>query len=218
MVLGFFSFSNSHVSGSVGHLAEARIDTHEISAPCCAAAFRDSPLFAMAPAIDDVIRPIELHHVVDADSSEQWQSPSCCRSIARCQRTARDRQSRPSPTSSPRQSSREKVLFVAEKMAALDVVRAPSAGWIGTTDAGIAFQQGQQAERAGGAQACRDGQLRRHSDLSVIETGRGQQLVECIRQALHRPLEPSGLSPHAVLGLWHGPGNRAHLWVSAQRC
>ena len=74
MVLGFFSFSKFLMYRDLDPDTwpkEAGIDTREMIGALLRDGFPESPpLIADDMAIDDVIRPIELHHVVDADSSQ----------------------------------------------------------------------------------------------------------------------------------------------------
>ena len=153
------------------------------------------------------IRPLELHHVVDADSSQTV----VIAEAAGGQLTGRQRTARHGQVADHhqhhrrRRCAREEVLFVAEKMAALDVVHRrlqPGRAW--PADAGAAFEQGQQARRSRGAEAhARRPASRRaqRPDRYRRSLARASERAERLRGRLHEPLEPSGLSPQAILGV-----------------
>lgn len=74
MVLGFFSFSKFLMYRDLdpdNWPADAGIDTREMIGALLRDGFPESaPLVGEHDAIDDIIKPLELHHVVDADSSQ----------------------------------------------------------------------------------------------------------------------------------------------------
>ncbi len=113
MVLGFFSFSKFLMYRDLDPDTwpkDAGIDTREMIGALLRDGFPESPpLIADGAAIDEVIRPIDLHHVVDADSSQTVAIAEAAggRSLVVKDRPGRASR-RPSPTSSPPPSRAER--------------------------------------------------------------------------------------------------------------
>ena len=146
MVLGFFSFSKFLMYRDLDPDTwpkEAGIDTREMIGALLRDGFpRQPPLIADDEAIDDVIRPIELHHVVDADSSQ---------TVAIAEAAAGRSLVVKGPPGTGKSQTITNIIAAAVARGKEGAVRcredgsprrgppAPSAGWTGATDAGIAF-------------------------------------------------------------------------------
>ncbi|MEA2917098.1 MAG: hypothetical protein QOJ15_9179 [Bradyrhizobium sp.] len=210
MVLGFFSFSKFLMYRDLDPDTwpkEAGIDTREMIGALLRDGFPEtSPLFADGAAIDDVIRPIELHHVVDADSSQTVAIAEAAagRSLVVKGPPGTGKSQTITNIIAAAVARGKKVLFVAEKMAALDVVhrRLRQVG-LGPLTLELHSNKVNKRSVLEELKRTRDGQLRpARSDLSVIEKlGEASNSLNAFAKRLHRPLEPSGLSPQAVLGL-----------------
>ncbi len=210
MVLGFFSFSKFLMYRDLDPDTwpkEAGIDTREMIGALLRDGFPESPpLIADDTAIDDVIRPIELHHVVDADSSQTVAIAEAAagRSLVVKGPPGTGKSQTITNIIAAAVARGKKVLFVAEKMAALDVVhrRLRQVG-LGPLTLELHSNKINKRTVLEELRRTRDGQLRpARSDLSVIEKlGEASGSLNAFAKRLHRPLEPSGLSPQAVLGL-----------------
>jgi very-short-patch-repair endonuclease len=210
MVLGFFSFSKFLMYRDLdpdNWPKEAGIDTREMISALLRDGFPESPpLIAEDVAIDDVVRPIELHHVVDADSSQ---------TVAIAETTGgRSLVIKGPPGTGKSQTitniiasavaKGKKVLFVAEKMAALDVVhrRLRQVG-LGPLTLELHSNKVNKRNVLEELKRTRDAQHRPvRSDLSVVDKlGEASDSLNAFAKRLHDPLKPSGLTPQAVLGL-----------------
>lgn len=209
MVLGFFSFSKFLMYRDLdpdNWPTEAGIDRHPMITSLLRDGFPESkPLVPDNAAIDEAIPPIEQHHVVDADSSQTvaiaeaaggrtlvvkgppgtGKSQTITNIIAAA--TARGR----------------KVLFVAEKMAALDVVHR-RLRQVGLGPLALELHSNKVNKRAvlEELKRTRDAQLKvPRSDLSVVQKlGEISGTLNAFSARLHTPLQPSGLSPHQIMG------------------
>jgi very-short-patch-repair endonuclease len=209
MVLGFFSFSKFLMYRDLdpdNWPSDAAIDAHPLVSGLLRDGFPHSaPLVAEGAPIDDVIPPIELHHVVDADSSQTvaiaevaggrtlvvkgppgtGKSQTITNIIAAA--VARDK----------------KVLFVAEKMAALDVVhrRLQQVG-LGPLTLELHSNKVNKRTVLEELKRTRDAQLRPpRSDLTVVQKlGDASNTLNGYAKRLHTPLQPCDLTPQAILG------------------
>ncbi len=97
----------------------------------------------------------------------------------------------------------KKVLFVAEKMAALDVVHR-RLRQVGLGPLALELHSNKVSKRTvlDELRRTRDGQLRpAQSDLTVIDKlGRTSTVLNDFAYRLHGPLQPSGMTPHSILG------------------
>jgi very-short-patch-repair endonuclease len=210
MVLGFFSFSKFLMYRDLDPDTwpeEAGIDTREIIGALLRDGFPESPpLIADHASIDDVILPIELHHVVDADSSQTVviAEAAAGRSMVVKGPPGTGKSQTITNIIAAAVARGKKVLFVAEKMAALDVVhrRLRQVG-LGPLTLELHSNKVNKRTVLEELKRTRDGQLRPpRSDLSVVaKLGETSSSLNEFANRLHRPLEPSGLSPQAVLGL-----------------
>lgn len=210
MVLGFFSFSKFLMYRDLDPDTwpeESSIDTREMIGALLRDGFPESPpLIADDAAIDDVIRPIESHHVVDADSSQTVAIAEAAggRSLVVKGPPGTGKSQTITNIIAAAVARGKKVLFVAEKMAALDVVhrRLRQVG-LGPLTLELHSNKVNKRTVLEELKRTRDGQLRpARGDLSVVDKlGEASGSLNAFARRLHRPLEPSGLSPQAVLGL-----------------
>ena len=210
MVLGFFSFAKFLMYRDLDPETWPKddgIDTRDMIGALLRDGFPESPpLVPDEAAIDDVIRPIELHHVVDADSSQTVAIAEAAggRSLVVKGPPGTGKSQTITNIIAAAAARGKKVLFVSEKMAALDVVHR-RLRQVGLGPLTLELHSNKVSKRAvlEELKRTRDGQLRPpRSDLSVVEKlGEVSGSLNAFARRLHRPLEPSGLTPQAVLGL-----------------
>ncbi len=216
MVLGFFSFSKFLMYRDLdpdNWPAEAGIDTKEMIGALLRDGFPESkPLVADGAAIDDVIRPIELHHVVDADSSQTVVIAEAAggRSIVVKGPPGTGKSQTITNIIAAAVARGKKVLFVAEKMAALDVVhrRLRQVG-LGPLTLELHSNKVNKRLVLEELRRTRDAQHRpARGDLTIVEKlGEASGELNSFARRLHKPLSPSGLTPQAILGRL----TRAHM-------
>lgn len=210
MVLGFFSFAKFLMYRDLDPDTwpkEGGIDTREMIAALLRDGFPESPpLISDDARIDDVILPIETHHVVDADSSQTVVIAEAAggRSLVVKGPPGTGKSQTITNIIAAAVARGKKVLFVAEKMAALDVVHR-RLRQVGLGPLTLELHSNKVNKRAvlEELRRTRDGQLRPvRSDLSVVEKlGEASSSLNVFAGRLHRPLDPSGVAPQAVLGL-----------------
>ena len=210
LVLGFFSFAKFLMYRDLDPdtwPAEDRLDRRRLIAALLQNGFETSePLIAdEAGPIDGALPPVAQSHVLDADSSQTV-------AIAEAVR-GRDLVIKGPPGTGKSQTitniiasavaEGRTVLFVAEKMAALDVVhrRLQQVG-LGPLALELhshkANKKSLLAELARTRDAGRAGETDGATLLSALESASGQ--LNAFAERLHAPLSPSGLTPYAVLG------------------
>lgn len=209
MVLGFFSFSKFLMYRDLdpdNWPAEAGIDTKEMIGALLRDGFPESaPLVADGAAIDDVIRPIELHHVVDADSSQTVVIAEAAggRSIVVKGPPGTGKSQTITNIIAAAVARGKKVLFVAEKMAALDVVhrRLRQVG-LGPLTLELHSNKVNKRLVLEELRRTRDAQHRpARGDITIVEKlGDASGELNSFARRLHKPLSPSGLTPQAILG------------------
>lgn len=210
MVLGFFSFSKFLMYRDLdpeNWPAEAPIDAKDTIVALLRDGFPQSaPLVADDVPIDEVIRPIELNHVVDADSSQTVVIAEAAggRSLVVKGPPGTGKSQTITNIIAAAVASGKKVLFVAEKMAALEVVhrRLRQVG-LGPLTLELHSNKVNKRVVLEELKRTRDAQHRpARCDLTVVEklAETSGELNDFARR-LHTPLEPSGLTPQAVLGL-----------------
>jgi len=209
MVLGFFSFAKFLMYRDLDPEtwpADDGISAHPLITALLRDGFPESaPLVAEGASIDEALPPLEQHHVVDADSSQ---------SVA----VAEAAQGRTLVVKGPPGTGKsqtitniiaaaaargKKVLFVAEKMAALEVVQR-RLRQVGLGPLTLELHSNKVSKRSvlDELRRTRDAQLTPpRGDLSVIQkladaTGG----LNAFARRLHAPLQPCGLTPHAILG------------------
>ena len=210
MVLGFFSFSKFLMYRDLdpdNWPKDAGIDTREMIGALLRDGFPESdPLIADGDAIDDIIRPIELHHVVDADSSQTVVIAEAAggRSLVVKGPPGTGKSQTITNIIAAAVARGKKVLFVAEKMAALDVVhrRLRHVG-LGPLTLELHSNKVNKRTVLEELKRTRDAQHRpARGDVSVIDKlGDSSGSLNSFAKRLHAPLIPSGLTPQTVLGL-----------------
>jgi very-short-patch-repair endonuclease len=209
MVLGFFSFSKFLMYRDLdpdNWPNEAPIDAKEMIAALLRDGFAESPpLIDDDTSIDDAIQPIDLHHVVDADSSQTVVIAEAAggRSLVVKGPPGTGKSQTITNIIAAAVARGNKVLFVAEKMAALEVVhrRLQQAG-LGPLALELHSNKVNKRIVLEELRRTRDAQLRgQRGDPSVIEQlGETRGELNDFARRLHTPLEPCGLSPQAILG------------------
>lgn len=231
MVLGFFSFSKFLMYRDLdpeNWPAESSIE----DSPLISALLRDGfaasePLISDVAAIDDVIKPLELHHVVDADSSQTVAIAEAAggRTLVIKGPPGTGKSQTITNIIAAVAARGKKVLFVSEKMAALDVVHR-RLKQVGLGPLTLELHSNKINKRAvlEELKRTRDGALRpARGDLTVIQrladtTGS----LNAFAARLHAPLMPSGLTPQRLLGRlakWEDaarPGENFELAVATQ--
>jgi very-short-patch-repair endonuclease len=210
MVLGFFSFAKFLMYRDLDPDTwpkEGAIDSRDMIGALLRDGFPESSqLIPDDAAIDDVIPPVESHHVVDADSSQTVAIAEAAggRSLVVKGPPGTGKSQTITNIIAAAASRGKKVLFVSEKMAALDVVHR-RLRQVGLGPLTLELHSNKISKRAvlEELKRTRDGQLRpSRSDLSVIQKlGEASGLLNAFARRLHGTLEPSGLSPQAILGL-----------------
>ena len=210
MVLGFFSFSKFLMYRDLdpdNWPAEAGIDTREMIGALLRDGFPDSaPLVGEHNAIDNIIKPLELHHVVDADSSQTVVIAEAAggRSLVVKGPPGTGKSQTITNIIAAAVARGKKVLFVAEKMAALDVVhrRLRQVG-LGPLTLELHSNKVNKRTVLEELKRTRDAQHKpARGDLSVIDKlGETSSFLNAFAKRLHEPLRPSGLTPQAILGL-----------------
>jgi hypothetical protein len=209
MVLGFFSFSKFLMYRDLdpdNWPAEAGIDTKEMIGALLRDGFPESPpLIADDLSIDEVIKPVELHHVIDADSSQTVAIAEAAagRSLVVKGPPGTGKSQTITNIVAAAVAQGKKVLFVAEKMAALDVVHR-RLKQVGLGPLTLELHSNKVRKRAvlDELKRTRDAQHRpARGDLTIIERlGERSDSLNDFARRLHEPLKPSGLTPHAILG------------------
>lgn len=209
MVLGFFSFSKFLMYRDLdpdNWPKQTGIDSREMISALLRDGFPEStPLVGDTDAIDDVIRPLELHHVVDADSSQTVAIAEAAggRSIVVKGPPGTGKSQTITNIIAAAVARGKKVLFVAEKMAALDVVhrRLRQVG-LGPLTLELHSNKVNKRTVLEELKRTRDAQHRPpRGDLSVIEKlGETSGALNSFAKRLRKPLQPSGLTPQAILG------------------
>lgn len=209
MVLGFFSFSKFLMYRDLdpdNWPADAPIDKREAIAALLRDGFPESaPLIADEAPLDEVIPALELHHVVDADSSQTVVIAEAAggRSLVVRGPPGTGKSQTITNIIAAAAARGRKVLFVAEKMAALEVVHR-RLQQVGLGPLTLELHSNKVSKRTvlEELRKTRDANLRRsRSDLSIVQKlGDTRNELNEFADRLHRPLEPSGLSPFAILG------------------
>ncbi len=209
MVLGFFSFSkflmyrdldpeNWPASGSIE------------DSPLISALLRDGfgeseALIPDGASIDEAIRPIELHHVVDADSSQTVAIAEAAggRTLVIKGPPGTGKSQTITNIIAAAAARGKKVLFVSEKMAALDVVHRRLKN-VGLGPLTLELHSNKINKRAvlEELKRTRDGALRpARGDMTVIQRlGDVTGELNNFANRLHTGLSPSGITPQRLLG------------------
>jgi very-short-patch-repair endonuclease len=209
IVMGFFSFAKFLMYRDLDPAnwpEENGIDKRELVASLLRDGFPSSPpLMPDDAAIDDVIRPINTFHVVDADSSQTVAIAEAVggRSLVVKGPPGTGKSQTITNIIAAAVAEGKKVLFVAEKMAALGVVHR-RLQQVGLGPLALELHSNKVSKRTvlEELRRTRDGQLRNaRGDLAVIgKLGETSGFLNAFARRLHEPLMPSGLTPHAILG------------------
>ncbi|MEI9964821.1 MAG: DUF4011 domain-containing protein [Caulobacteraceae bacterium] len=209
MVLGFFSFAKFLMYRDLdpeNWPKDAGIDAREMIGALLRDGFAQSePLVPDDAPIDDVIRPLELNHVVDADSSQTVVIAEAAggRSLVVKGPPGTGKSQTITNIIAAAAARGRKVLFVAEKMAALEVVyrRLQKAG-LGPLALELHSNKVNKRAVLEELKRTRDAQLRAaRCDASVVQKlGDARDRLNHFARRLHEPLQPCGLTPHAILG------------------
>jgi very-short-patch-repair endonuclease len=209
MVLGFFSFSKFLMYRDLdpdNWPSEAAIDAHPLVSGLLRDGFpHSSPLVDEGAPIDEVIPPIELHHVVDADSSQTVAIAEVAggRTLVVKGPPGTGKSQTITNIIAAAVARNKKVLFVAEKMAALDVVHR-RLQQVGLGPLTLELHSNKVNKRAvlEELKRTRDAQLRPpRGDLTVVQKlGDAGSALNGYAKRLHTPLKPCDLAPQAILG------------------
>ncbi len=209
MVLGFFSFAKFLMYRDLDpeHWPQSlAIGDHPLVTALLRDGFPDSaPLVADDAAIDLAIPPIELNHVVDADSSQTVVIAEAAggRTLVVKGPPGTGKSQTITNIIAAAAARGRKVLFVAEKMAALDVVHR-RLRQVGLGPLALELHSNKANKRAilEELRRTKDAVLRPAiADISVIaKLGEAADHLNAFAEQLHAKLSPCGLTPHAILG------------------
>lgn len=221
MVLGFFSFAKflmyrdldpetwpeNELGASVDDHPLIRALLHEGFAP-------DVPLVADGDDIDQVLPPAERMHVVDADSSQTVAIAEAAggRTLVIKGPPGTGKSQTITNIIAAAAARGRKVLFVAEKMAALDVVhrRLQQAG-LGPLTLELHSNKVNKRAVLDELKRTKDAAARAAPDAGMVtqKLDLSTDALNSFAERLHTPLLPSGLSPQQILGKlsrWHRAG------------
>jgi very-short-patch-repair endonuclease len=209
MVLGFFSFAKFLMYRDLdpeNWPDSVAIDGHALISGLLRDGFPESePLVADGCAIDDLIPPLELNHVVDADSSQTVVIAEASRGRTMVVKGPPGTGKSQTITNiiAAAAARGRKVLFVAEKMAALDVVHR-RLRQVGLGPLALELHSNKVNKRTvlEELRRTRDATVRPpRGDMSVIQRlSDAVGVLNAFAERLHTQLEPCGLTPHAIIG------------------
>jgi very-short-patch-repair endonuclease len=209
MVLGFFSFSKFLMYRDLdpdNWPPEAPLDGNPLITGLLRDGFDESP--ALVPeesSIDEVVPAIDTHHVVDADSSQTVAIAEAAggRSLVVKGPPGTGKSQTITNIIAAAVARGKKVLFVAEKMAALEVVhrRLKQVG-LGPLTLELHSNKVNKRTVLEELKRTRDGQPRAaRGDPTIVERlGETRAELNAFARRLHGPLRPSGLTPQSILG------------------
>jgi len=209
MVLWFFSFSKFLMYRDLqpeNWPEHEKLEEHRLIQAILGDGFGDEPpLCGDDDKIDEVIRPIDMIHVMDADSSQALavEETRRGRSLVIQGPPGTGKSQTIANMIAAAVKAGKSVLFVAEKMAALEVVRR-RLGNIGLGDMCLELHSNkanrravlQDLERTLGLGQPQVQDVQRHS--AELETCR--QRLNVHLQIIHSPIEPAGVTPYQVVG------------------
>ncbi len=209
MVLGFFSFAKFLMYRDLDPELwpqSSAIGDHPLVTALLRDGFPDSaPLIADDAAIDDAIPPIELNHVVDADSSQTVVIAEAAggRTLVVKGPPGTGKSQTITNIIAAAAARGRKVLFVAEKMAALDVVHR-RLRQVGLGPLALELHSNKANKRAilEELRRTKDAVPRpARADATVItKLGEATGQLNAFADRLHAKLAPCGLTPHAIIG------------------
>lgn len=208
MVLGFFSFAKFLMYRDLDpeHWPnEAPIDGHPMIAALLRDGFPESaPLIDEGLPIDEAIPALELNHVVDADSSQAVAIAEAAagRTIVVKGPPGTGKSQTITNIIAAAAAKNKKVLFVSEKMAALDVVyrRLQLAG-LGPITLQLHSNKTNKRALLEELRKTKDAIPKPpRGDASVVQSlGDATTTLNSFSDRLHEPLAPCGLTPHRIL-------------------
>lgn len=209
MVLGFFSFAKFLMYRDLdpeNWPEGASIDQQKTIVALLRDGFPESaPIIADGASLDEAIPPIEQYHVVDADSSQTVAIAEAAagRSLVVRGPPGTGKSQTITNIIAASAARGKRVLFVAEKMAALDVVHR-RLKQVGLGPLTLELHSSKLSKRSvlEELKATREANFRHpRSDLTIIQRlGESRSQLNAFADRLHKPLAPSGLSPFAILG------------------
>lgn len=209
MVLGFFSFAKFLMYRDLdpdNWPDDVGIEKHEMISALLRDGFPESaPLVPDNANIDEVVKPPELHHVVDADSSQTVVIAEAAggRSLVVKGPPGTGKSQTITNVIAAAVARGKKVLFVAEKMAALEVVHR-RLRQVGLGPLTLELHSNKSNKRAilEELKRTRDAQHRQpRGDATVIrKLGETSDSLNAFARRLHTPLTPCELTPQKILG------------------
>lgn len=209
MVLGFFSFSKFLMYRDLdpeNWPKDAPIDGHPMIAALLRDGFPESdPLVADGVPIDEAIPALELNHVVDADSSQTVAIAEAAsgRTLVVKGPPGTGKSQTITNVIAASAARGRRVLFVSEKMAALDVVyrRLQRAG-LGPLTLELHSNKINKRAVLEELRRTKDAVAKPpRGDASVIQKlGDSAINLNSFVERLHTPLQPCGLTPYQILG------------------
>jgi very-short-patch-repair endonuclease len=209
MVLGFFSFSKFLMYRDLdpeNWPAQASIADHSLITAILRDGFpENAPLVPDDAAIDDAIPPLQSHHVVDADSSQTVviAEAAAGRTMVVKGPPGTGKSQTITNIIAAAAARGRKVLFVAEKMAALDVVhrRLKQAG-LGPLALELHSNKVNKRTVLDELKRTRDSQNSAPRSNLTVAQKLGDAIDSLNQHAvrMHAPLQPCGLSPYQILG------------------
>lgn len=235
MVLGFFSFAKFLMYRDLdpeNWPQDAAIDRHPLVSGLLRDGFPDTPAIADdAGKIDGVVTPAAMKHVVDADSSQALAIEEAAggRTLVVKGPPGTGKSQTITNIIAAAAAQGRKVLFVAEKMAALDVVhrRLKQAG-LGALTLELHSSKANKRSILEELRRTRDMATGNPpGDVTVVERlGELTNALNAHAERLHQPLPPSQATPYQVLSRLVAAQNQgaprgfqldgAELWTPAQ--
>ncbi len=209
MVLGFFSFAKFLMYRDLDPDCwpkEGGVDGHPLVTALLRDGFPESdPLVADGEHIDAAIPPLALNHVVDADSSQAVAIAEAAggRTLVVKGPPGTGKSQTITNIIAASAAQGKKVLFVAEKRAALEVVwrRLQQVG-LGPLTLELHSNKINKRTVLEELRRTRDAQPKppRGDDTVIAKLGETTEELNAFAKRLHTPLAPSGLTPHKVIG------------------
>jgi hypothetical protein len=209
MVLGFYSFAKFLMYRDLDpdHWpTEGSIDAHPLIAALLRDGFPESePLVADNAPIDDVIPPLALNHVVDADSSQAVAIAEAAggRTMVVKGPPGTGKSQTITNIIAAAAAQGKRVLFVAEKMAALDVVhRRLRKADLGPLTFELHSNKANKRAILEELRRTKDAAPRppKESASVITKLGEARDNLNIFAKRLHAALQPCGLTPHQIVG------------------
>lgn len=210
MVLGFFSFAKFLMYRDLDPdlwPIESAIDNHSLITALLRDGFPESEPLVVGDTdpIDGIITPLALNHVVDADSSQAVAIAEAAggRTLVVKGPPGTGKSQTITNIIAAAVAQGKKVLFVAEKMAALEVVhrRLRQVG-LGPLALELHSNKANKRSILEELKRTKEATLRPvRGDSSIVEQlGRSREELNDFAGRLHTPLQPCGLTPREIIG------------------